>query len=568
VIRGPEEFVTGMTIETDVVVVGAGAIGIVTALELARAGVRVALIESGLERTDQAAQELSALDSRQDDYFHSRSELMIRRQVGGTTALWGGRCVMFDPIDFEDRPLTAQAPWPIGYEDVEPYLQSACAWAACGQPAFNARDIPEIAHRDLVTGLPDGAVRTTDLERWALPTRFGREYRAALRESVGLTLWTGLTCTEIVTTEAGDSVDHLVVKTLDGRQGRVLAADYVIATGGLEATRLLLASDRHHPAGLGNAGGHLGRWYMSHVEGRVARVQFATNEVIYGYERDNDGVYVRRRFTLDPQLQRAGAMLNAAVWLVNPPISDPDHGSGILSGVYLTLISPVGRFLLAEAIRAKHTETQAAPRILAHLRNIVRDLFPSIRFALTFSYARFVRRGRKAPGFFVKSADNRYLLHYHGEHLPHWESRVELADDRDALGMRRIRTHIHFSDADYQSVRKAIVAIDEHLRRHHVGHVQWLTDDVEGSVREFLGGHAGYHQAGTTRMSQTPDGGVVDPNLGVHGVRGLYVASTSVLPTSSQANPTLLGIALGVRLADRLANARTACRPSDSRTAS
>lgn len=556
-IRGPTDFATGMTIETDVAVVGAGPIGIVTALELARSGVRVALTESGLDRKDHALQELARLDSRQDDYFHSQSELMVRRQVGGTSALWGGRCVKFDPIDFEDRPITAQAPWPIGCQDVEPYLQRACDWAACGRAAFNARDIPEIAHRDMVAGLPDGDVRTTDLERWALPTRFGREYRAELRDAPGLTLWPGLTCTEIVTTEAGDSVDHLVVKTLDGREGRVVATDYVIATGGLEAARLLLVSDRRHPGGLGNAGGHVGRWYMSHVEGRVARVHLATDDVIYEHERDNQGVYIRRRFTFSPRLQRELRMPNAAVWMVNPPISDPAHGSGILSGVYLTLISPVGRFMVAEAIRRAHTKLAGPPRIIAHARNIVRDLFPSIRFALAFSYARFFRRGRKAPGFFVKSRHNRYLLHYHGEHLPHWESRIELTDEHDALGMRRIRTHMHFADADYESVRKAISVIDEHLRRHGVGHVEWLTDDVEGSVRVFMEGYAGFHQAGITRMSETADGGVVDRDLQVHGVRGLYVASTSVLPTSSQANPTLLGIALGVRLAEHLVDART-----------
>lgn len=564
-IRGPADFAPDMTIETDVVVVGAGPIGIATALELAESGIRVVLIESGLEGADRTAQELASFDSRQDDYFHSRSDLTVRRQVGGTTALWGGRCVKFDPIDFEERPITAAAPWPIRYEDVEPYLQRACDWAACGQAAFNAGDIPEIAQRDMIAGLPDGTVRTTDLERWALPTRFGREYGATLRDASSLTLWTGLTCTEIVTTPAGDSVDHLVVKALDGREGRVVASDYIIATGGLEATRLLMVSNRHHPAGLGNAGGHLGRWYMSHVEARVARVHLATDQIIYTYERDSEGVYVRRRFTFDPHLLREAEMPNAAIWLVNPPISDPGHGSGILSGVYLTLISPLGRFLLAAAIREAHTKSDGSPRIFAHLRNIVRDLFGSIRFVVTFSYARFFRKGRKAPGFFVKSADNRYLLHYHGEHLPHWESRVELSDERDALGMRKIRTHMHFSDADCESVRKAITLIDEHLRRHGVGCVEWLTDDVVGTVRAFLAGRAGFHQAGTTRMSQTQDGGVVDPNLVVHGMRGLYVASTSVLPTSSQANPTLLGIALGVRLAEHLANARMACRPSEPR---
>lgn len=563
-IRGARDFAPGMTVETDVAVVGAGPIGIVTALELAGSGVRVVLVESGLERNDRSAQELSKFGSRQDDYFHSRSELTVRRQVGGASVLWGGRCVKFDPVDFQDRSVTAQAPWPIGFDDVEPYVQRACDWAVCGQAAFNARDIPELAHRDMIAGLPDGDVRATDLERWSLPTRFGREYRTALRSADHLTLWTGLTCTEIVTTADGDSVEHLVVKTLNGRKGRVVATDYVIATGGLEATRLLMASDRHHPGGLGNAGGHLGRWYMAHVEARVARVHFSTDRILHAYERDGQGVYVRRRFTFDPRLLRDAGMPNAAIWLVNPPISDPSHGSGILSGVYLTLISPIGRFLLAEGIREAHTKAGGPPRILAHLRNIVRDAFGSIRFAVAFGYARFLRRGRKAPGFFVKSADNRYLLQYHGEHLPHRESRVELTDERDALGMRRIRTHMHFSDADYRSVRTAIGAIDEHLRRHGVGRVEWLTDDVEGSVRAYMRNRTGYHQAGTTRMSTSPEGGVVDPHLQVHGVRRLYVASTSVLPTSGQANPTLLGIALGIRLAERLISARTACPPTDS----
>src|SRR5689334_4703132 len=178
-------------ITTDVAVVGAGPIGIVTALELARSGVQVALIESGLEHMDRTAQDLATLDSRQNDYFHARSALTVRRQVGGATALWAGRCVKFDPIDFEDRPITVEAPWPIGYETVEPYLQRACEWAVCGQAAFNVRDVPEIAHRDMVPGLPDNGVLTTDLERWSLPTRFGHEYTAALRDAPSLTLWTG-----------------------------------------------------------------------------------------------------------------------------------------------------------------------------------------------------------------------------------------------------------------------------------------------------------------------------------------------------------------------------------------
>lgn len=557
------DFSAGQTIESDAVVVGAGAIGIATAVELARSGVRVALIESGLTRRDRTAQSLAEFDSRQDDFFNARREVTVRRQVGGTTAMWGGRCVPYDPIDFEYREFVSNCPtWPIGYDDLKPYMQRACDWFDCGRNVFNARLLPELSGASLVPGLPEDGVLSTDLERWSLPARFGKSYSDLLRTTPGLVVWTGVTCTEVVTTPDGDSVDHLVVKALDGREGRAVANDYIIATGGLEATRLLLHSDRNNPNGLGNSGGHLGRWYMSHVDARVAAIRFNSDAVIYEHERDADGVYVRRRFTFSPELQRKEQIPNAAVWLVNPPISNPDHGNGVLSGVYLTLISPIGRFLLTDAIREAHTKSSGAPRIAAHVRNIFRDLIPSIKFAFSFSWGRFFRRGRKIPGFFVKSADNAYPLQYQGEHLPHWESRVELTDERDILGMRKIRTHTHFSDEDYRSVGKAIDLIDRHLRRYGVGHVEWLTDDVAGTVREHCGNTVGFHQVGTTRMSDSPADGVVDRDLQVHGVQGLYVASTSVLPTSGQANPTLAGLALGIRLADHLIRVRDGSRIS------
>ena len=321
-LRKLTDFAAGETIEPDVVVVGAGAIGIATAVQLARAGVRVALIESGLTRKDPTAQSLAEFASGQDDVFNARSEVTVRRQVGGATAMWGGRCVPYDPIDYEFRPFLTNCPtWPIGYEDVQPYMQGACDWLNCGRDIFNARRLPELSANSLVPGLPDDGVLTTDLERWSLPARFGKEYAEVLKTTPGLQVWTGLTCTEVVTTDAGDAVDHLVVKSLDGREGRVVANDYIIATGGLEATRLLLNSDRTHPNGIGNAGGHLGRWYMSHVEGRVAAVRFNTDAVTYEHERDADGVYVRRRFTFSPELQRQEQIPNAAVWLVNSSIS-------------------------------------------------------------------------------------------------------------------------------------------------------------------------------------------------------------------------------------------------------
>jgi hypothetical protein len=329
----------------------------------------------------------------------------------------------------------------------------------------------------------------------------------------------------------------------------------VLATGGLDATRLMMASNDVHSTGIGNGSGHLGRWYMAHVEARVARVHLTTppESTVHDHERDADGIYVRRRFTFSPELQRRKGLPNAAVWFVNPAMGDPVHGSGILSGVYLTLVSPLGRFMLAEAIRKAGTKTSGTVRTRDHLRNIFADLGPAARFALSFSYRRFLKPGRKAPGFFIRSAANIYPLDYHGEHLPNFASRVVLAGERDALGMPRIKTEMQFSEADVASVERAMRELDAGLRAADVGHLEYLYDDIAAGVRECLVGGSGFHQTGTTRMAANPDDGVVDANLAVFGTASLFVASTSTFPTSSQANPTLTGVAFAVRLAEHLA---------------
>jgi choline dehydrogenase-like flavoprotein len=542
-------------IEADVAIVGGGPAGIVIALELAEAGHRVVLLESGGTRFDREAQRLG--DATGADPHHVDLSLATRRQLGGASNIWGGRCVPFDPIDFEPRPVVGAVRWPLDYEDVSPYLQRACEWCRCGDAVFDAGQLPELSERSIVPGFADGEVRASALERWSLPTNFGRVYREALRRSPSLRLETGLTCTEIVPMEGADrdgarSVSHLNARAADGRRVAIEATRYVVAAGGLGSTRLLFASTRHDPYGLGNHSQHLGHWYMAHVEVRVGRVRFATppEQTIYGHERDSDGVYVRRRFTLSPEAQRALELPNLAIWMVNPEIGDPSHGSGILSFVYLMLISPLGRYFIAEGIRQAHTKSARPSTVRAHLRNVARDLGPATAFAASFGYRRFLKRGRKVPGFFVPSAANTYPLLYHGEHLPHWQSYVEPGPERDALGMPRLRTHLHFDDEDVRAVRRAHELLDRSLREQGLGEVEYLDDDVEGAVREQLFG--GYHQAGTTRMSEQAEDGVVDANLAVHGFGDLFVASSSVFPTSSQANSTFTLIAFALRLADRL----------------
>jgi choline dehydrogenase-like flavoprotein len=59
----------------------------------------------------------------------------------------------------------------------------------------------------------------------------------------------------------------------------------------------------------------------------------------------------------------------------------------------------------------------------------------------------------------------------------------------------------------------------------------------------------GFHPLGTARAAASPDEGVVDGDLAVHGVDGLYVADGSVVPSSLGVNPQMTIMALATRLA-------------------
>ncbi len=541
----------GANLAADVAVVGAGPAGIVLALELAEAGLEVLLIESGGDSFNAAAQRLA--DTVGEDPPHVSSSLSTRRQIGGATNLWAGRCVPFDPVDFQPRAIAGEARWPVAYEELRSYFPRACEWLVCGAPVFDASAIPGLADSSLIPGWPGGEVGATALERWSLPTNFRTRYGARLRATPGLTLVTGLTCTEIVCQRHGAGVDHLVGRTLDGGQARVRALSYVLACGGLESTRLLFASDSQHPGGIGNHSGHLGHWYMAHVESRIANVRFATppGATIYDFERDPDGVYVRRRFTFSPDFAAAHELPNAALWLLNPALGDVTHRSGILSLMYLLLASPLGPRLTAEGIRLRQLETTRPASLRAHLANVARELFSTVAFAGAFGYEHFLKAGHKAPGVYVPSPANVYVLNYHGEHLPHHASRVVPTSRRDALGVPRLRTHLRLADSDIHGVQRTLACFDEYLLHHRLGRLEYLYPrDPEVAIRrQFFGG---YHQAGTTRMSAHPDEGVLDRDLAVHGFEDLFVASSSAFVTSSQANTTFMIVVFALRLADRL----------------
>jgi choline dehydrogenase-like flavoprotein len=105
-----------------------------------------------------------------------------------------------------------------------------------------------------------------------------------------------------------------------------------------------------------------------------------------------------------------------------------------------------------------------------------------------------------------------------------------------------------YSQRDLDNLERSIAALGEALGAQSKGRARWPV------ARENLLAtlNTSRHHVGTTRMSENPEHGVVDKNCRIHGVRNLFVAGSSVFPTSGIANPTLTLLALALRLADHL----------------
>jgi choline dehydrogenase-like flavoprotein len=145
---------------------------------------------------------------------------------------------------------------------------------------------------------------------------------------------------------------------------------------------------------------------------------------------------------------------------------------------------------------------------------------------------------------------SQYGLQMQSETAPNPESRVTLIDSKDALGVNQIRLDWRLSSQDLDSFRRSQDCLLAGLTRLGLSIRELHHDrDPEGWPLSML---TSKHHMGTTRMNQAPGLGVVDENCRVHGVPNLYIAGSSVFPTSGMANPTLTIVALAVRLADRI----------------
>ena len=133
------------------------------------------------------------------------------------------------------------------------------------------------------------------------------------------------------------------------------------------------------------------------------------------------------------------------------------------------------------------------------------------------------------------------------EQAPSPKNRVSLSNKKDILGNPLARVEWSLSALDKESLFALHIVLKKELERNNIGN---LISPILDNKETFASVKDASHHMGTTRMGIDPKYSVVDENCRVHDVENLFIAGSSVFPTSGHANPTATIIALAIRLAD------------------
>jgi choline dehydrogenase-like flavoprotein len=343
---------------------------------------------------------------------------------------------------------------------------------------------------------------------------------------------THATVTDIAVTHAAGQVCRVKARSLTGNTTVVRGGIYVLAAGGIENPRLLLASRSVAAAGLGNAHDQVGRYFMEHPHARCGRIvggKAWSLLAAFNLRRCIGGETIAPLIAPGAMLQKREGLLNTSLTIAPRP---PASGRrGLALQLYM---------------RAKH------------------DMAPTRR-------GRTAWKGVKLAAAWAKHVSHPFrpwLLHRPGktelslliraEQSPNPDSRVTLSKERDALGLQKPVLNWRLSALDVDSAAGLVRALGREAQRLDLGKVEmepWLEDrSRRWNFDHLVSSHpvGGFHHMGTTRISSSPRSGVTDGHARVHGVRNLYIAGSSLFPTAGWANPTLTIAALSLRLADHL----------------
>ncbi|MEM8987367.1 MAG: GMC family oxidoreductase [Pseudomonadota bacterium] len=506
-------------LECDLCIIGGGAAGISLALEFAGTNTNVILLESGGFDFEPDVQDLYIGENAGLPYYTLDATRL--RYFGGSTNHWAGWCRPFDPIDFEKRDWVRDSGWPITYKEFSRYLPRAAA--LCELPSNNYDPDHWIsnyaAHIHAETDTAFGEEFRSAVFQFSTPTRFGEAYRDRLDKADNIKVFLNANVFHIDTNDNPNIVDAVNVKTLDGTSYKVAPKAVVLAAGGIENARLLLASNNTHKQGLANGAGLVGRYFADHLELASGYILSPDSGDLFNSFMTSPATPVTFAIDLTSNAQKRHRLLNMDITLHSVSnFTETSEGFGAV-----------------RRLKRSFDQGQWPDNFFSDVGAAILNMDD------VFSYL----FNSNAAG-----DDSVFLLYNRCEVVPNPDSRITLSGRKDKIGMPRTKLDWRLTEQDYLSIEKTHKQLGKALGQNSLGRVKVELENRFKSWPAVLQG--GHHHMGSTRMAADPKHGVVDANCRTFDIGNLYVAGSSVFPTYGKANPTLNLLALTMRLADHL----------------
>jgi hypothetical protein len=463
--------------------------------------------------------------------------------LGGASTTWAGLSSPLEPLDLAQRPWVPLSGWPIAPAELERcYALAAQRYRFPDAAAFGPAGFGALRGKGQHQPQWNGVAEKVFLAATP-PQDFGAEQRAVF-EREGLDLYLDASVVRIAAERS--SARRAQLRSGTGRSFELEARAFVLAAGGIENARLLLVSE------LGNECDQVGRCLMNHPKSYrgVLQLERPVTELPYFFGCMWRGFagYAGLRLA-DAEQQRAGLLDSYCRFEPLFPWSD---SIGVESLVTLAKRSR----LVASRLRRKaqegvvelrdYSETGDDSELQNERRgpagwmglswNVLRDMPRVSRYA----WNRLAGRARPA----VRAVRLRNFM----EMQPDPENRVQLSSRQDEFGVPLARVRHRCTELDRRSLIALHEKLETELPRAGLGR---LESDLARADPWPIAQDASHHM-GTTRMGLDPATSVVDAHGRVHSLANLYLAGSSVFPTSGSANPTFTIVALSIRLAEHL----------------
>jgi choline dehydrogenase-like flavoprotein len=521
-----EEAVAGAaSTEWDVIVVGAGAVGLILSVSLARAHKRVLLLESGAADNSDAKDlnDVFVTGRRHHGATHGRA-----RTVGGTTTLWGGQLTRFVPYDFDSRQIMSDCKWPLRYEDIERYYADVA-----GMLDLDVQRLTDESVQDAIESNKPKDVSGCEVffTRWLREPNLARWFAADLHSRATLTVVPSCHATEILCGSDSSRITGIKAILASGARLDFHARDVVLACGTLEISRLLLLTAKKRPTLPWAQNPNIGRYFQDHLDLVIGQIQIK-NKRAFSDRFENvliDGHKYQPKIRMRTSVLRDLGCLNIACTVrFDSSIADD-----------MLMLKQFFKSLLRGTRVDRPWKSLKSMAALSH-----------VWFPLIWRYVRHRR--------ILAIADRGVSVIAHCEQRPLKDSRITLdANQTDRFGDAIAQLHwVVDEPLQLRSLQLFIGQFKDFLRNGCDADLTAVPAILSGDATVLAEATDSYHQCGGARMSLSEAEGVVDSNCRVFGTHNLYVAGAAVFPSASFANPTYTAMALACRLSDHLTNQR------------